>query len=246
VAALADGTVYVGDGAMLRRVEGERRPARILEAPGDWMGLAPDGKGGLLATLAKGGPLVRIDLTRRSLEDVPTQGARLSRPRHLVVDRAGGAYVVEAPTSRKGAGGGLHYLAPGGRVTALSVSVPRLTGVALAPDERTLYAVGATSAEVKAFALTGPGQLGASRALCRLEAPPGAAPGCAGLTADAAGNLYLLNTALPAVEVVGPGGERRRSVTLPESPVACAVGGAPPALYVHTRHALHVLEISGP
>jgi sugar lactone lactonase YvrE len=245
LAADAAGQVFVSDGPLVYRAEGDRRPAAFFKDAGGCGGLAVDAKGRLLAGLAKGGRVVRIDPTNRTVEEVAhgPAGRRFHHPRHLAVDGAGGTYVTDA----SGLGGpddkgAVYYVAPSGAVQRLPVALPRPRGVALAPDGKTLYVVAAGSPDVMAYPLDAPGAPGPGRVLCRLAGP---AQGPAGVAVDGRGHLYLLNPALPGVQVVDAAGAPQTAVKLPEAPVACALGGeGRRTLFVLTRQALYSLEIA--
>jgi sugar lactone lactonase YvrE len=245
----AKGTIYVADAvekAVLRQ-EGTRWvPAWQTVGGGD--GLAVDGRGRLIACLPSLGQVVAFDPAngdRKVLAD-KVRGRKLNGPRHLAVDRRGGVYFTDAP----GVGderGGLYYLSPRGTVSALPCAVAKPLGVALSPDEKTLYLTSADDLEVRAYPLEASGLPGKARVLCKLEAVrDGVHPQGAGLAVDADGNLYAAHPGRKCVQVFNREGARLAKIPLPEAPRHCAVTPAEPrALLVATPTAVYRVNLAG-
>ena len=64
------------------------------------------------------------------------------------------------------------------------------------------------------------------------------------LTVDGQGNVFLANAAMRAIEVLNSDGARLGLISLPDTPLACAVGGAEgKTLHVVSRHALYKVQL---
>jgi hypothetical protein len=116
---------------------------------------------------------------------------------------------------------------------------PAPNGVLLSRDEKTLYVLPSMSAEMQAYPVAAPGQLGEMRVFCKVKNRSGRdRGGCDGATIDEHGNLYL-TTAL-GVQVFSPGGEALGVIEVPEQPSNCTFGGADgKTLYVTARTSLY-------
>jgi sugar lactone lactonase YvrE len=252
VAADGRGTVYLSDngaGLLLRAEAGGKAEPFLAEVAG-CAGLALDGKGRLLACDRAGKRLVAIDPGTKQLRVLADkyQGRPLQGPLHVAADTKGGVYFTDAapPSLSAGSKGAAYYLSSQGTLTHLPLDLARPTGVALAPDGKTLYAVGAGSLDVWAYPLESAGAPLKGRVLCKLDAPhsPTAAVGGAGVAADGLGNVYVANPAANAVQVVNPAGARLGVVPLPAAPHFLAVAGKDrPTLYVTTRTTLYAVEL---
>jgi gluconolactonase len=157
-------------------------------------------------------------------------GRRYNAPNDLVIDSTGGIYFTDPffdaprpfPPQRIPA---VYYLAANGTVTRVIDDLWAPNGIALSPDERTLYVVPSFGRHVMAYPVLGPGQLGPARRFCRL-APSWIPfiPGGDGATVDAAGNLYVATVA--GVQVFDPTGELQGVLRMPHRPSNVAFGGA--------------------
>jgi sugar lactone lactonase YvrE len=253
VAADARGTVYLSDNGvgLILRAEAGGVPEPFLGEVAGCAGLALDGKGRLLACDRAGKRLVAVDLESKQLHVLADkyQGRPLHGPLHVAADAKGGVYFTDAAPSSLSAGGkaAAYYLSSQGTLTRLAVDLTYPTGVAVAPDGKTLYLVGAGSLDVWAYPLESAGAPLKGHVLCKLGAPntPTATPaGGAGLAVDGAGNLYVANPATSAVQVINPAGARLGVVPLPAAPRFLAVAGKDrPTLYVTTRTTLYEVEL---
>jgi sugar lactone lactonase YvrE len=250
VAADGRGTVYVSDGGLLLRADAggkaEPFPAGLTSAAG----LALDGQGRLLICDRAGNRLVAVGPDSKQLRVLADkfQGQPLHGPQHVAADPQGGAYFTDAAALALSGGskGAAYYLSSQGTLTRLSLDLAWPTGVAVAPDGKTLYVVGAGSLDVWAYPLESAGAPLKGRVLCKLDAPrgPAAPAGGAGAAVDARGNLYVANPGASAVQVVNPAGARLGLVPLPAAPQFVAVAGADrPTLYVTTRTTLYAVEL---
>jgi sugar lactone lactonase YvrE len=251
VAVDGRGTVYLSDNGvgLILRAEAGGQPEPFLAEGAGCAGLALDGKGRLLACDRAGKRLVAIDPDTKQLRVLADryQGQPLHGPLHAAADPQGGVYFTDAaPPLPSGGKAAAYYLSSQGTLTRLPIDLARPTGVAVAPDGKTLYAVGAGSLDVWAYPLESAGAPLGGRVLCKLDAPrTAAAPaGGAGVAVDGRGNLYVANPGASAVQVANPAGARLGVVPLPGAPLFLAVAGKDrPTLYVTTRTTLYSVEL---
>jgi sugar lactone lactonase YvrE len=250
VAADGRGTVYFSDGGALLRAAAGGKPEPLVSEVSGCAGLALDGRGRLLACDRAGKRLVAIDPDTRQLRVLADryQGRPLHGPLHVAADPQGGVYFTDAAPASAAAGakGAAYYLSSQGTLTRLALDLARPTGVAVAPDGKALYAVGAGSLDVWAYPLESAGAPLKGRVLCKLDVPLGGVgpAGGAGAAVDGAGNLYVANPGAYAVQVVNPAGARLGAVPLPAAPLFLAVAGTDrPTLYVTTRATLYAVEL---
>lgn len=109
-------------------------------------------------------------------------------------------------------------------------------GVALSPDERTLY-LGSSGQEVWKFDVQPDGSLQNKREFAKTGASDG-------MTVDCAGNLYV---ASGTVEVFSPSGQRLGEIRTNEEPSNLAFGGADrKTLYITARTGLYAITLNVP
>jgi gluconolactonase len=245
VAADAQGRLFVIDAGALMRVEPGAKPATV--ASGAYRTVAVDARGRLLACGAN--RVAAIDPTSGAATTLADsyRHAALYGPVHLAADRQGGVYFTDAagpPLDGVRESGAVYYVSAQGVVTRLAVGLHRPTGVALSPDEKTLYLVAAGSPEVMAYPLEGTGLPGAGRVMCRLDVRDGEPRGGNDLVVDARGNLFVANPGLRAVQVFNAHGARLGQAPLPDAPLSCAIGAEDGrTLYVATRTAVYAVEV---
>jgi gluconolactonase len=251
VAVDEQGAVYLADAVenVVLQVAPGGRPGVWVSGSGGARGLALDGKGRLIACQRGAGKLMAYDLRTRAAHLLADkhQGKSLHGPTHLTVDHQGGIYFSDAPPARPNGGptdrGAVYYLSAHGTLTRLAIALARPAGLALSPDDKTLYVVGGEG-DVMAYPLEGAGLPVPGKMLCRLEAKAGTAAHGAGLTVDGRGNLYLANPAVHALQVVNPGGARLGLISLPEPPLDCtAAGPERRTLHVTSAHSLFTVRL---
>jgi len=174
-------------------------------------------------------------------------GARYNAPNDLVVDRAGGVYFTDphfrAPMPLPQGKTGVYYVDAAGKVTRLIDDLKAPNGVILSPDEKTLYVIPSQQSEIMAYAVEGPGKIGAGSVLANMKQPEGkTGVGGDGLTIDTAGNLYIA-TGL-GLQVVSPKGEALGIIKLPEGPANVTFAGPEnKTLYVTARTGLYTVPM---
>ncbi len=173
------------------------------------------------------------------------EGNRFNAPNDLVVNRSGGVYFsdpsFDAPDPLPQGKTAVYYIAPDGKVTRLIDDLIQPNGLALSPDEETLYVVPTGPAEMMAYPVEAPGKLGKGRVFCKLKDKDGKREGdSCGI--DAGGNLYIA-TAL-GVQVFGPSGKALGVIPIPEQPSNVTFGGKDmKTLYVTARTSLYAMPM---
>jgi gluconolactonase len=175
-------------------------------------------------------------------------GRRFNAPNDLVIDRHGGIYFTDplfySPRPvRPQPVQGVYYLAPTGEVRRLIADLWNPNGLALSPDESTLYVVASQEKHVMAYPVIAPGCLGKGWRFCRL-AISGIPfyPGGDGATVDCRGNLYV--TSHRGVQVYDPSGARLGILDLPEDPSNVTFGGPDgKTLYVTARTSIYAARM---
>jgi gluconolactonase len=145
---------------------------------------------------------------KRTLAD-NFEGKRFSSPNDSTIDRAGNIYFTDPPyglpkgpqdtETREIPWNGIYKLAPNGKVTLMSKEMTFPNGIALSPDQKTLYVSQSDpkAAIWKAFPIEPDGSLGPSRVLADVTAMVSEHRGLPdGMKTDTAGHIWS----------AGPGG----------------------------------------
>jgi gluconolactonase len=175
------------------------------------------------------------------------KGKRFNAPNDLVLDRHGTIYFTDprylGNEPRELEHRAVYRLAPGKEVEEVTHALEKPNGIALSPDERTLYIADHNNGtdridpsapapkpgamKVYAFRLNADGKVqGEGKVLIDF----GAEPGCDGMTVDAKGNLYLAVRSLkrPGILVLDPDGKEAAFIpTGPAQPGAKEPKGIP-------------------
>ena len=146
----------------------------------------------------------------------------------LVFDKAGGVYFTEPYGSDVlKPNGRVFYLPPGpdARLTLVADNIAFPNGIALSPDERTLYVADFARNRILSLPLVAPGRVeGIAFVFAQMEG--GIGPD--GVMVDAAGNVYAAHFRAGEVVVFDPQGFRYGSIRLPEG-----AGAMPTNLALH-------------
>lgn len=176
------------------------------------------------------------------------EGKAFNRPNDLVADSRGNIFFTDTIplgfTGEPSLPSALYRLDAGGTLVRIATDIPRPNGVALGPDERTLYVANTSGEWVLAYALDARGVPGERREFARLVLPPareGASPpngaGADGLAVDREGRLYVATTV--GVQVFSPQGAALGIIPVPRQPQNLAFAGTDRSqLYVVGRGAV--------
>ncbi|MFT3926881.1 MAG: SMP-30/gluconolactonase/LRE family protein [Myxococcales bacterium] len=237
-----------GPPARIRRL---RPPTKfddfVLASNGNGLALYDDDT--LIAATHDNQGLSLFDLTSavRTKLEVSAAGKHLNSPNDLTVRSDGTVYFTDpdwqlGPRSSETKITGVYRVSPPlepGRALEAQVvekTLSKPNGIALSPDERTLY-VGSQDSEIRKYPLAADGSLGQRSKF----ADTGSSDGFA---VDCAGNLYVTSG---TVEVFSPQGEKLGDVTLDDTPSNAAFGGADrQTLYITAGSRLYSIHLNVP
>jgi gluconolactonase len=174
------------------------------------------------------------------------EGKPFNRPNDLIASRRGAIYFTDGAspaTANTSLPSALYQLTGKGELLRISTDIPRPNGVALGPDERTLYVANTAGEWIIAFALDRKGNVTGRRDFAKLAMPPAqsgaaASSGADGLAVDAKGRLFVATTL--GVQVFSPQGAPLGIITLPKQPQNLAFAGSRRAtLYVVGRGSVY-------
>lgn len=197
-------------------VEVFRQPSRNSN------GLAFDRQGCMLAAEHGSRSVTRLneDGTWQTLAD-SYQGRKLHSPNDIAVRSDNTIYFTDPPfgLGRRTAEldfMGLYRLDPKGKISLEGEYNQYLNGVALSPDEQTLYLALTAADEILAMDVAPDGSTGHVRTFARVPYPDG-------MAVDLAGNLYIAGE--DGVEVWTPQGGRLGTIRTARQPANCAFAG---------------------
>ncbi|MEX2246017.1 MAG: SMP-30/gluconolactonase/LRE family protein [Dehalococcoidia bacterium] len=166
------------------------------------------------------------------------EGRRLNSPNDVVVRSDGRIYFTDPPygireEQRELAYNGVFTVAPKGDLSLLLADFDRPNGIALSPDERTLYIADTNRFHVRAFEVAADGSLAGGRVFAEMreEGRPD------GMKLDREGRLYVCAT---TVQVFAADGRPLGVIDCPQLPANCAWGGAGASeLYITARTSVY-------
>jgi gluconolactonase len=259
--AMDDGSILLVEIAsgMLTRVTASGKVERLIELGGGPNGaaLAPDGSvvicnnGGMMfsrqpdGTLRpghqpanySGGRVERVNLTTLQVERLfdTVEGESLKGPNDLVFDKTGGFYFTDLGKVRAHTldwGGVFYCPAPGAEPRRIAYPVMTANGVALSPEQDTLYFAETESARLWAFELESAGHVrrqpwpSVQGASLVTAAPGGHYQRFDSMAVDALGNVYVATLLHGGITVVSPDGMICRHIPLPDHyPTNLCFGG---------------------
>ncbi len=145
------------------------------------------------------------------------------RPNDLVVDHHGGIYVT---LTREGQ---VAYISPAGQKSVAVKQCVSPNGIAIAPDEKTLYVAAYRPKEIWAYDIVETGKTARGRVLAAMDDGP--ALGADGMTVDRSGNVYCAGAT--DVWIWSPAGKLLHKIACPTRPINCAFGdGDMQSLYI--------------
>ena len=212
-------------------------------------GLALSHGGSLLAATHDNQALSLFDLTTaaRTKISVLTDAKHFNSPNDLTVRSDGTVYFTDpdwqlGPRSSETKTTGVYRVpAPlSGSATnnalLLDGSLDKPNGIALSPDERTLY-VGSSGKEIWKYLVQEDGSVGARSKFAETG-------GSDGFAVDCAGNLYVTSD---TVEVLAANGTKLGEITLADTPSNAAFGGADrKTLYITAGSRLYSIHLNVP
>jgi gluconolactonase len=153
------------------------------------------------------------------------EGNRLNSPTDIVVRSDGLVYFTDPPygiqpDEREQPVNGVYAVWPGGAIQLVSDDFDRPNGLALSPDESTLYIDDSPRRHVRAFDVRPNGTLANSRVIADMDHPQPGSPD--GMKIDVEGHLYVAGAT--GVWVFEPDGTRLGVLGTPEKPSNCAWG----------------------
>ncbi len=175
-------------------------------------------------------------------------GGTLNSPNDAVVRSDGTIYFTDPTYGGTGTVGfrGVYRVDTSGVLSLVhTTTTGQPNGVALSPDERTLYVADSQLSEVRRFDVAPDGATsnGARFTLTSAGGPGGA--GGDGITTDVNGNLYVSTSV--GVKVYRPDAGYLGRVTLAEEPANCAFGDADGrTLYITARTGLYRVRLNVP
>lgn len=173
------------------------------------------------------------------------RGRRLNSPNDLVYRSDGSLYFTDPPHGLAGEDrdpdkdlpfSGVYRLRPDGSLGLLVTDLPRPNGIALAPDERTLY-ISNTHGVVLAYDVHDDGTLGRRSVLRDLTA----AGGADGVKVDRMGHVYVATPA--GIAILNARGRLLGSIVTDEPPSNLAWGEDGSALYITARTGLYRVRL---
>lgn len=247
----ADGSVYFSDGANDRIMRsapgaGSRRVLEVYRTPsGRANGLLFDREGQLVACEGGSRRVTRTEKDGRITVLADSyQGKRFNSPNDIDLDAQGRLYFTDP---RYGDRSGMemekecvYRIDPDGKVTRVIDDLERPNGIAVSPDQKTLYVVDNNnslrgSRKIYAYELRPDGSTGGRRVMHDF----GTSRGGDGMCLDNQGNLYVaagLNTPNPpaepgegkaAIYIFSPTGKQIGFIAIPEDAVTNCTFGDP-------------------
>jgi gluconolactonase len=204
----------------------EQETSVLLRPSGNSNGIAEDRQGRLLIAQHSGRRVVRLagdgSLTVLAGE---YQDKRLNSPNDLTVHSNGAIYFTDPllgirPQDRELDFAGIYRIsADGAALELLDRSMELPNGVALAPDERSLYVTDTRKRQVIAFDLTSEGKLANRRIVVSLAG----SGEFDGLKVDRTGNLWIAYSE-GFILIFSPSGRENGRIAIPERPRNLAWG----------------------
>ncbi len=200
-------------------------------------GLALDPQGQLVLCQHGDRRVARLAADGKTFETLVDRydGRRLSSPNDLCFDRAGNLFFTDPPYGLPGdlkpetEFHGVYRLGTDGRLTVIARDMERPNGLALSPDERTLYVGNSHGPRpvIMAYSLNADGAAGAGRVFFDgkdLIARTRRGGSFDGLKVDDGGNLWT--TGPGGVLIINPAGRHLGSLLTGRSTANCAFGDA--------------------
>ena len=200
-------------------------------------GLTLDASGRLVLAQHGDRRVARLAADGKSFETVVDkfEGGRFNSPNDLCFDDAGNLFFTDPPyglpsdQKQEIPFQGIFRLGTDGKLTVIGRDMSRPNGIALSPDERTLYVASTDGNEpwVKAYALNADGSVASSRIFfdgTDLIKRTGRRGGFDGLKVDVHGHVWT--TGPGGVLIISPAGKHLGSILTGRATANCAFGDA--------------------
>jgi gluconolactonase len=215
----------------------------FLEASGS-NGLAIDEQG-LLAATHDNQALSRIDLTSKERQAVVSNidGKKFNSPNDLTISSNGHVYFTDPDWqlgTRPNQTGmtGVYWVKPDKSITLVDGELKKPNGVALSPDEKTLY-VGSVDDVIWSYSLVD-GKPGSRKEFAKVEGPDG-------MAVDCSGNLYATSHGAGKVEILSPSGRKLGSLDVAPKTTNAAFGGPErKTLYITAGSGVYAVQSAVP
>lgn len=198
--------------------------------------------------------VVDSNFTKITLAD-RYQGKRLNSPNDLVIARSGDIYFTDPSYGLQGNNrspvreqsfNGVYRLTPGGSVTLVTSDLTFPNGIALSPDQRTLYVAISDPARPMwmAYAVRADGTVGTGRVFfdATALARSGKQGSPDGMKVDAKGNLFASGPG--GILVFTPQGKHLGTIATGDLTANCAFGDDGSMLYMTANHKLLRIRLS--
>jgi gluconolactonase len=220
-------------------------------------GLYPDGPGAVLLADTGNRMVARLDLATRKKLPVATrfEGRKFSTPNDVVRTRSGVVFFTDPPYGFRKADAaeqkeqpinGVYRVAVDGTVTVIEKSLTRPNGVALSPDERTLYVTQSEPARaiVMAYALDAGARVIGSKVFH--DATDLVAAGASGLTdgLTVAADGTIFTSAPGGVLVLSKEGKRLGRIATGKTIANCKFGDDGRTLYLTSSNMLARIRLN--
>jgi gluconolactonase len=207
--AMPDGSMLVSGTNSILKVDSSDNVSTFIENSNQTNAMGWDRQGRLISVQrARGNEKVGVLYPADKVTTLADSydGKPFDSLNDLAVDKRGGVYFSDTQ--------GIYYLPPGGRVSRIIDEVPRPNGLALSPDERTLYVHNKDGVYMLAFDVAADGKISNRRNFARYKSvrmPGHKDPsldednGADGMAVDSDGRVYAATNV--GVEVFSSRGE---------------------------------------
>ncbi|MGH2461566.1 MAG: SMP-30/gluconolactonase/LRE family protein [Chloroflexota bacterium] len=227
--------------------------ATFRHPSGNANGLTLDHQGRLLACEHSGRRVSRVDLDGKAETVVDNyEGKRLNSPNDVVVRSDGSIFFTDPPyglphltEGKELPFNGVYRVDVAGQLHLLADDFERPNGLALSPDEQTLYVDDSARYHIRAFDVAPDGSLSRGRVWAELKSGPEDRGVPDGMKVDQQGNVYCTGPA--GIWIFDPNGRFLGRVVTPEIPANLAWGDADwRTLYITAQTSLYRLRLTVP
>jgi len=221
----------------------------VLVADSGSNGMALDRDGSLLACSHKVQGIVTIDTATSAVTmivNTDSSGKHFNSPNDLTVRTDGTIYFTDPDyqlgstrTSETGIKG-VYRVSPSRQVTLIDGTFGEPNGIALSPDESTLYVADMNANAIRKFTVAADGTTSAKTNFATVTNPDGVAVDCAG-------NLYFASNSGGKVVVLSPTGAQLGTIAVASGVTNLAFGGVDhKTLYISAGMSLYSVPMNVP